>query len=129
MSSKGSEAIGDAPTAAAGAAPTEAGAVPLAEALLHRLVFRPEALSRNQNFATFNDPEFRRIRDRARHLRSVLTLLRTTPLRNVALRDTKAGWELRVQMPEQSAERMVVLSHDEVSLLATHPTATALRRR
>ncbi|MFT4704510.1 MAG: hypothetical protein ACI81R_002215 [Bradymonadia bacterium] len=101
----------------------------LGDALLRRLLFHPEAISRNQNFATFNEPEFRTIRERARHLRSVLTLLSTTPLKQVQLIRTKGGWEIRVQLPEQSAERMVMLSEAEIALLATHPTATALRGR
>lgn len=101
----------------------------LDEALLRRLLFHPEAISRNRNFATFNDPEFRRIRDRARHLRSVLKLLQTAPLEHVQLSETDAGYTLRVLLPEQSAERIVMLSEHEVALLATHPTATALRGR
>lgn len=96
--------------------------------LLRRLVFRPESLSRNRNFDAFNDPALKRIRETARHLRSVVDELRKAAVCDVQVARSEQGWSVSVRRVRENATRRIMLSDEEFRLLAEHPAATALRR-
>lgn len=95
--------------------------------VLRRLVFRPESLSRNRNFDAFDDPDFRRIRRIARHLRSVVDELRYVPVRHVRVTADDDAWVVHIERPEQAATRDIRLQRHELELLAMHPACAALR--
>jgi hypothetical protein len=98
--------------------------------LLRRLVFRPEVMSRNRNFDAFNDAALRRLRRQAKRLRSVIEMLRSTPIEHVSLTATEDGdWSLRVEVPAEHAVRVVLLEPDALALLCAHPACAALRLR
>ena len=97
--------------------------------VLRRLVFRPETLSRNKYFSAFDEPQMRRLRRSAKHLRSVLDALVTTPLEQVSLAPLDdERWEICIESPATHARRTLRVSGDELGLLCEHPASTALRR-
>lgn len=99
------------------------------EKLLRRLVFRPDSLSRNKYFSAFDEPEMKRIRRVARHLRGILDTLGTTPLRYVSLQRAAEGtWQIGIESPEAHASRTITVQESELALLCDHPAAMALRR-
>jgi predicted PhzF superfamily epimerase YddE/YHI9 len=101
---------------------------PFEQRLLRRLVFRPEAMSRNRNFEAFNDAALRRIRRQAKHLRSVIERLRVTSVEQVSLTETGTGeWTLRIEVPSERAVREVQLDAAALELLAAHPACAAIR--
>jgi hypothetical protein len=91
------------------------------EGLLAALVLSPATYSRNRFFELYRDPEIRRVRRRATHIRGVVRhLLGTSPKGAPALEMAPAG-EGRVELCYQVAalglRRTVVLDPLELSLV------------
>lgn len=95
--------------------------------LLFRLTFEPEKLSRNKNFATFEKTEFRRLRRRAAHLRSVLNLLERSSPNDVRFRAQASADAIEVQFGDvRGGTRLAILPLEEYELLLAHERSRSL---
>lgn len=102
----------------------------LEEKLLARLVFAPEKLSRNKNFAMFQRPEYRRVRRRAAHLRSLLDLLERADPNDVriALCGEREEIEVRVDELRSGGTRLSYVPVAEYLVLLRHAATRRLLR-
>lgn len=94
---------------------------PLFEKLVRRLVYEPETLSRNRNFHTFADPEARRARRVASHLRSVRDAVRRETTRVAAEVDDDGDWQITIVDPDSGVTRTARVASDELDILREDP--------
>lgn len=95
--------------------------------LLFRLTFEPEKLSRNKNFATFEKSEFKRLRRRAAHLRSVLRLLERSSPNDVRFGTQASEGAVEVRFDNvRGGSRLAILPIDEYELLFAHERTRSL---
>jgi len=104
------------------------------DALVVGMTLVPALLSRNRNFALFEDPAVRRARARAALLRGIVRHLAGAQgkVDDLAVTSAGAGWELTYRVPGLRMGRRALLSATEyacVAYLAARAGCTALRVR
>lgn len=101
---------------------------PLERELVRRLVYAPEAMSRNRNFHAFTDAMAWRARRTAAHLRSIRRALLRADV-DTAIQRSGERWEITVVDPANSLRRVARIGDDELAILREDPAVAAMLDR
>ncbi len=103
--------------------------------MVARMLVERDALSRNKNFAAFDDPRLARATRIVRHLRALQEDLRVAGprgcVRITRLEGARDGRHvcLEIDQPEIRGSRRAILNDEEVRLLCLDPEVEALVRK
>ncbi len=103
---------------------------PFEEKVIRQLYLEPASLSRNRNFATFEDPLMKRARRRAGHLRSLRDRLNEVPDCTVVAEldetDGRPRWCITVAHEERRWRQQTWLELGEVAILLEDNSLSAV---